>query len=382
MADELRGAINSHSTATSTGAWNGPKAKYNLPSTKAACRAAFAWVDPKGDENAKASYRYIHHEVSTLGKVGAANMTACSSGIAVLNGARKGTTIPDADRSGVHAHLAKHLTDGGKEPPELNALEPGGEARSPFGEVEERSSPGLEIRQVGGKPLISGYAARFGDLSDPIMFFRESVAKGAFSKTLTEYDQAALWNHNPDLIIGRRSAGTLSLQEDDIGLAYQISPPDTEAGRGYVESVRRGDVKGTSFKFQAVRDEWDYEDDTDGYCRRSLHEVKLFEISPTPFPAYPTTTAAIRAMFPTLDFDAELLTGLIMRSRRGMKLSDKDEAMLRSSIEHLQACLPAAPQPISAPVEDHPESAPALSHSPSMGRSLSYISKRLRSLEL
>lgn len=64
--------------------------------------------------------KFIHHEVAADGTVGPANLTACSTGIGVLNGGRSGTTIPTSDRSGVHAHLAGHLQDAGREAPPLS----------------------------------------------------------------------------------------------------------------------------------------------------------------------------------------------------------------------------------------------------------------------
>lgn len=118
---ELRGAIPPHSTATSASAWDGPAAKANLHNDAGAAtfRLAFAWVDAEGDPDVKSSYKFIHHFVSSGGQVGAASLRACSAGIAVLNGGRTGTTIPDADRQGVWNHLARHLRDAGQEPPPL-----------------------------------------------------------------------------------------------------------------------------------------------------------------------------------------------------------------------------------------------------------------------
>ena len=82
-------------------------------------RRAYAWVDPDGDPDAKASYKFIHHEVGSGGQVGPANVRACRSGIGVLNGARGGADIPARDRKGIHTHLAKHLRDAEEEPPPL-----------------------------------------------------------------------------------------------------------------------------------------------------------------------------------------------------------------------------------------------------------------------
>src|SRR5512143_1815108 len=91
---ETRAAIASHSTATSTGAWDGPAAEARLPNDAGAAtfRRVFAWVDPNGDSNTKAAYRFIHHETSSNGAVGAANVAACTTGIGVLNGGRGGST--------------------------------------------------------------------------------------------------------------------------------------------------------------------------------------------------------------------------------------------------------------------------------------------------
>ena len=115
-------AIARHHTATDDGSWDGSANEARLPSgdgAESALRRAHAWVDPEGDPNAKASYRFIHHEVAEDGTVGAANTTAASTGIGVLNGGRGGTTIPDGDRQGVYEHLAGHLRDAGQEPPPL-----------------------------------------------------------------------------------------------------------------------------------------------------------------------------------------------------------------------------------------------------------------------
>lgn len=116
-------AIGSHSTSTSDGAWDGPanEARLSTDAGASAFRKAFAWMDPDKDPDTKAAYKFIHHEVSSDGSVGAANMRACITGIAVLNGGRGGSTIPDADKQGVYNHLAKHLRDGDRESPPLKA---------------------------------------------------------------------------------------------------------------------------------------------------------------------------------------------------------------------------------------------------------------------
>ena len=117
-------AIKPHSTDTVDQPWDGPANEQRLKtdSDEAYYRSAFAWVDPEGDPETKAAYRFIHHEVSGDGEVEAANVRAAIAGIAVLNGARGGTTIPSADRQGVYNHLAEHLMDADMEPPAMGKM--------------------------------------------------------------------------------------------------------------------------------------------------------------------------------------------------------------------------------------------------------------------
>lgn len=117
---EAKAAMRPHSTTTSDKTWDGPANEAKLPNESGPLKMAHAWQDPDGDDTAKATYKFIHHFVTDSG-VGAASTKACSTGIGVLNGGRGGSNIPDDDRKGVHAHLAKHLKDAGLEAPDLKA---------------------------------------------------------------------------------------------------------------------------------------------------------------------------------------------------------------------------------------------------------------------
>lgn len=120
------GAIGIHHGTTDNGAFDGPAVEASIPNSEgeATFRRMYAWIDPSGNADAKASFRFIHH--FWRGAPGPASTRGCAAGIGVLNGARGGTTIPDADKPGVHAHLAAHMRDAGMEPPTLNAEVPAG----------------------------------------------------------------------------------------------------------------------------------------------------------------------------------------------------------------------------------------------------------------
>jgi HK97 family phage prohead protease len=119
--DNEKGAIPSHLTAWAEDAWDGQLMRGRIKGGAAILRASHAWVDPEGDPELKASYKYLHHHVGRNGKGGAANVRAITTALSNLN-ARK-TSIPETDRRGVYNHLARHLRDAGRKPSELRSAE-------------------------------------------------------------------------------------------------------------------------------------------------------------------------------------------------------------------------------------------------------------------
>lgn len=286
-------AMKVHHTETSEASWDGPANEERLRAdeTESYYRKAFSWQDPDGDPATKAAYRFIHHYVSEDGEIGAASTVACTTGIGVLNGGRGGTTIPSSDRQGVYDHLSAHLKDADIESPDLRTA--GMPTR------EERTIPFRELRvdrRNGDSPVVVGYAAVFDVLSVELWGFFEKVKPGAFSKTIGESDVRALWNHNSDMVLGRTKSGTLRLKEDEIGLRIEVEPPEAQWARDAVVTIERGDVDQMSFGFNTMRDYWYQEDGGGGRLIRELLEVRLFDVSPVTFPAYPDTTVQVREL--------------------------------------------------------------------------------------
>lgn len=153
-----------------------------------------------------------------------------------------------------------------------------------------------EVRKLDGEPTkIIGYAVRWGQLSHPILgLFQEKFERGAFTESLINPDVYAAWQHDSREILGR-TPNTLALIEDDIGLRYEITPPSW--AEKYIETIERGDVRGSSFIFQVLNEEdedWDYETNPNMPIR-SIRKAQLFEVSPVTSPAYPQTSVGIRS---------------------------------------------------------------------------------------
>lgn len=142
-------------------------------------------------------------------------------------------------------------------------------------------------------PTIEGYFAVFNSIYEIAPNMTESVAQGAFSKTLGG-DIRALTNHDTTLVLGRTKAHTLELREDEHGLwgKVSINPKDADAMNLY-ERVKRGDVDQCSFGFEIVNEETDFRED--GSIHWTIKEVNLFEVSACTFPAYQETNIAARA---------------------------------------------------------------------------------------
>lgn len=152
----------------------------------------------------------------------------------------------------------------------------------------------LAVVRSDDKPKLVGHAAVFEQEAEIWGMFREKVAKGAFRRAIAEDDVRALWNHNPDVVLGRNRAGTLKLSEDDVGLAVEIVPPDTQAARDLLVSMERGDVTQMSFGFMIKKQQWEEETEGKVLPLRTILEVELFDVSPVTFPAYPQTDISVR----------------------------------------------------------------------------------------
>jgi uncharacterized protein len=192
----------------------------------------------------------------------------------------------------------------------------------------------LRVEQRDGKPsLITGYPAKFGKLSRNLGGFRERINSGAFTRTLAEgADVRALINHNPDLVLGRSTAGTLRLKEDSIGLRMEIDPPDTQAAHDVMTSISRGDVTHGSFRFRVRDDNWKTED---GGTVRELQDVDLADVSVVTFPAYEDTVTSVRSFCAVSGFDVDHLIRVLVLSEHDVPVTPEDRDFLSSAVLHI-----------------------------------------------
>ena len=151
----------------------------------------------------------------------------------------------------------------------------------------------FETREENDEKIIEGYFAVFNSNYEIAPGMSESVAPGAFKNTLSG-DIRALVNHDTTLVLGRNTAKTLELSEDERGLwgRIRINPNDSDAVNLY-ERVKRGDVSQCSFGFDILDEETEFRED--GGVHWTIKEVKLYEVSCVTFPAYESTNIDARS---------------------------------------------------------------------------------------
>jgi HK97 family phage prohead protease len=197
-------------------------------------------------------------------------------------------------------------------------------SRSQMKKIERRTFTvrDVEARQAeDGTMTLRGYAAVFNEASVPLPFI-ETIAPGAFRKTLSETPDVRLLINHEGLPLARTKNGTLTLTEDDRGLYMDAIIADTTEGRDLYKLVERGDVDQMSFAFRVIRQK--YNDDR---SQRTLTEVSLQDgdVSIVTYPAYPTTSVEAR----------EALRTAIEAIKEGREITDESLAVLNTIFEDL-----------------------------------------------
>ena len=159
---------------------------------------------------------------------------------------------------------------------------------------EIRVTTGLEVRYMHQedeeKRTLSGYAIKFNDVTTIGDQFREQVTSTAL-EGVDMSNTFALFNHDWSSPLGR-AGRNMNLTVDDTGLRVDIDLPDTSMARDLAELVKNDIVGGMSFGFTIADDSWTRDDEMP---LRTINKIdRLYEVTFTPIPAYPTTEVALR----------------------------------------------------------------------------------------
>ncbi|MEX1040194.1 MAG: HK97 family phage prohead protease [Pirellulaceae bacterium] len=160
----------------------------------------------------------------------------------------------------------------------------------------ERRHNNTEVRTDDKK--ITGYASVFydGTKASEFQLWKGAVERidpDAFNRAIKEkHDVRALYNHDPDNLLGRLSSNTLNLSVDNKGLRYEIEYDEHDSDHQRVRSkIQRGDLTGSSFAFRVTGEKWEEENDQEV---RTITDLDLIDVGPVTFPAYESSTTGVR----------------------------------------------------------------------------------------
>lgn len=157
----------------------------------------------------------------------------------------------------------------------------------------------LEVRDDDADGItLNGYASTFDDPYD-MGWYTETVASGAFKRTLGRKPDVRLLLNHDGLPLARTTSQTLTLDTDSRGLrvSANLDPSDPDVA-SMVPKMRRGDLNQMSFAFRVDSDVWE-----DDFSKRTLRELDLNngDVSVVTYPANPNATAAVRAAGPAIE---------------------------------------------------------------------------------
>jgi HK97 family phage prohead protease len=186
--------------------------------------------------------------------------------------------------------------------------------------VEIRAVGELTFSMDGDRPRIEARAIKYDSWSVDLGGFRERILPNAVE---LDSDLVALFDHATDKVLGRVSAGTMTVRSDSAGIAFTAFPPETTWAKDLQVSMERGDIKGCSFRMFVDEDRWYVEN---GEVRRDVSKARVSELTVTSMPAYPETSAEARST-------AQALAEKSEENRAGRVLSSSNEIALKAALE-------------------------------------------------
>ena len=168
--------------------------------------------------------------------------------------------------------------------------------------IEQKFETREVVAESGEKDIyIKGYAATYD--SKTLLFkgdgyeYYEVIRKGFFDDVLQD-DVVCLFNHESEQILGRTTAGTLTIGTDDIGLWYECKLDTRNTNHLNISiSLERGDVNKSSFAFNVSEkiETSETSENMNIYTCELVKCSRLYDVSPVVWPAYQETESYVEA---------------------------------------------------------------------------------------
>jgi HK97 family phage prohead protease len=170
---------------------------------------------------------------------------------------------------------------------------------------EIRNFSDCKIRTINSEDgyNIEGLASPYNKRSLNLGYYMdvyEVIKPGAFEKALqnSPTETVALFNHDPNYVLGSLRAKTLRLEETKDGLLAMINAPSSGTIKDLVvDPVERGDITGMSIAFSDIKQETrEVQDGEIEYLLVEIYEIReLHDVSIVTYPAYPDTDVHLKS---------------------------------------------------------------------------------------
>ena len=165
--------------------------------------------------------------------------------------------------------------------------------------VEQKPETFAVVPSENSPGTVEGYAVRYGVNSSDRGGYVVRFEQGSM-RLPTGRDVRALYSHDEAQVLGRTGNGTLKLLEDNDGVRFELTLPNTHLGRDVAELIRRRDIAGMSFGMFPRSHRW--EQDADGTDVKIVEAWEMDETTITANPAFTQTTAQLKAAGETTNY--------------------------------------------------------------------------------
>lgn len=153
---------------------------------------------------------------------------------------------------------------------------------------------------------LEGYAAVFDSPTRIRSWegdFEETIRRGAFERSLKQRMPVLQYDHGKDARVGSVPIGQLAeVREDTKGLYVRARLYDNDVVKPVRQAIAGRSIKGMSFRFE-VPDGGDVWTRSGTAEQREIRDADVHELGPVVFPAYDTTSVAVRSILAGLDPD-------------------------------------------------------------------------------
>jgi HK97 family phage prohead protease len=171
------------------------------------------------------------------------------------------------------------------------------------GRAEEVRQFTFRASDAADGQTLEGYATVYNtwaDIRDAKGPFKERILPGAAKRSLGQKMPVMQFDHGTHPLIGSIPIGTYSVaREDRNGMFVRGRLTNNWLTQPVRDAISDGALSGMSIRMRVVKDDWGV--DQEGNDTRDIHEIEVLEAGPVVWPAYTTTSVAVRSLVGALD---------------------------------------------------------------------------------